>query len=153
MRSPGTTSRAHDRGSGDPDAIRCDFGLAPVAKRFRPYYSSDDSPQAHCPGTPPATGPWPPSGKAESAGRRITRCEAEDTSTPEPWKRRRQCRTVGRYRANLYYKGRSELKCSRAEWRGCEFLGRIPPDALQSLAGVSGGFCFAPKLPRMVFKS
>ena len=84
-RSPGTASRVHDRGSGDLHAIRCDFGLAPVAKRTgKTAYSHDDSPRTHCSGRQSATGPWPQSGKAESAGRRITRCEAEDTSLSEP---------------------------------------------------------------------
>ena len=85
MRSPGTTSRAPDRVSGDPDAIRCDFGLAPVEKRSglavlfqRRLASNALLRKTVCQRAKAAFG------AAESARRRITRCEAADISTPEP---------------------------------------------------------------------
>ena len=47
-------------------------------------WSSADSPRTDGSKTPPTTGPWPPSSATKPAGRFVMRCEAADTSTPEP---------------------------------------------------------------------
>ena len=102
---------------------------------------------------PPGHGRHP--ARQSSTGRRsIARCEAADTSSSEflePSPANQDERTIPGVQASMAKAAQNE-KSSRAEWRGCEFSSAaIRPDALQSLAGVSGGLCFAPKLPRMVF--
>ena len=113
MRSPGTTSRAPDRASGDPDAIRCDFGLAPVAKRSGlTVLVQRRPPRTCCSGTQSATGPRPPSGTAESQpGERSRAAKPRKQACPSPRKRRRHInidRPDDTGSPNLYGKGRSE---------------------------------------------
>ena len=73
---------------------------------------------------------------------------------PSPRKRRRHIsgRPDDTGNPNLYDKGRSEKNAAAPNGAAANPSVAIRSDALQSLAGVAGGFCFAPKLPRMVFK-
>ena len=110
--------------------------------------------RTHCSGTPPATGPRPPSGTAElqldegsRAAKPRTQAQpglgsvADNSGLPDD---------TGE--SDLYEKGPLRIKNAAApNGAAANSSAAIRPDALQSLAGVSGGLCFAPKLPKMNF--
>ena len=121
--------RAHDRGSGDPDAIRCNFGLAPVAKRFgqtilgqRRLASNALLRKTVCHRAKAAFGTASQPGKGSRAAKPRKQACLSSGSVADIYQ---DGRTISGTETSMAKAAQNE-KCSRAEWRGCEFLGSIP---------------------------